>query len=483
MFLHMAGLSTASPDHQDIIKKLVDLIGITSIMEVLIRFIGADEHIYANCGDTMQWLEEMDILDMIVDKFSSSDCPEVHANAAETLCTITRWAPPGLTSKISSPSFIGRLFRHALEESRPKTVLVNLLLVCTSLLDPKRLTSGIYYMYNRQTSHGPGATANPETVKSMLERLGDLLKLLDVPPEEHALPTTYGKLQPPLEKHRLKIIEFISVLVAVSSDVAEKELIRLGAVERILELFFQIIILLTTFFTSVIFPTVSADVKLPPRIGNIRHLTRIANKLIQLGNSDSEVQKLLQENSEWIDWQTNVLLKRNTLENVFQWTCGRPTTLQDRTRDSDDDDYQDRDYDVAALVNNLSQAFRYGIYSNDANNEGDSSLERDDEESGGGSLFTNSNWFAFEDERIDNEHSIDPNTSTSPEHMDIDGRADEDTVEKDEEDFTMSKPVSEPDVPEIIGSDKTPEWVEWRESEPTSQSLSLPNGEILESKS
>lgn len=47
----------------------------------------------------------------------------------------------------------------------------------------------------------------------------------------------------------------------------------------------------------------------------------------------------------------------------------RPTTLQDRTRDSDDDDYQDRDYDVAALANNLSQAFKYGIYSNDASDE------------------------------------------------------------------------------------------------------------------
>lgn len=75
---------------------------------------------------------------------------------------------------MAAVSFIGRLFRHALEESRPKTVLVNLLLVCISLLDPKRLTSGVYYMYNRQTSHGPGATANPETVKSMLENLGNL---------------------------------------------------------------------------------------------------------------------------------------------------------------------------------------------------------------------------------------------------------------------------------------------------------------------
>lgn len=43
----------------------------------------------------------------------------------------------------------------------------------------------------------------------------------------------------------------------------------------------------------------------------------------------------------------------------------RPTTLHDRLRDSDDDDYQDRDYDVAALANNLSQAFRYGIYNNE----------------------------------------------------------------------------------------------------------------------
>lgn len=43
----------------------------------------------------------------------------------------------------------------------------------------------------------------------------------------------------------------------------------------------------------------------------------------------------------------------------------RPTAFHDRGRDSDDDDYQNRDYDVAALANNLSQAFRYGIYSND----------------------------------------------------------------------------------------------------------------------
>ncbi|KAF8408785.1 hypothetical protein HHK36_004854 [Tetracentron sinense] len=225
--------------HQEIFRKLVDLIGITSIMEVLIRLIGADEHMYTNYMDAIQWLEDTDVLEMIVDKFSSSDSPEVHANAAETLCAITRYAPPGLAAKISSPSFVGRLFRHALEDSRPKSVLVHSLSVCISLLDPKRLTLGPYHTYSRQQSHAPSITANPETVEGMLDSLGDLLKLLDISSAENVFPTTYGKLQPPLGKHRLKIVEFISVLLTIGSEAAEKQLILLGAVQRILDLFFE----------------------------------------------------------------------------------------------------------------------------------------------------------------------------------------------------------------------------------------------------
>ncbi|KAL7131155.1 hypothetical protein ABFS83_13G179300 [Erythranthe nasuta] len=558
--------------HQDIIKRLVDLIGITSIMEVLIRLIGADEHIYANYADSIQWLEDMNVLEMIVDKYSSSDSPEVHANAAETLCAITRYAPPGLASKISSPSFIGRLFRHALEDSRPKSVLVNLLSVCISLLDPKRLTSGTYYMYTRQMTYASGSSANPETVLGMLESLGDLLKLLDFSTEDHVLLTTYGKLQPPLGKRRLKIIEFISVLVAVSSEVAEKELIRLGAVKRILDLFFeypynnflhyhveQIIIsclesknpqfvehLLrdcnliekileaekdSTLAGSTNKPTIPAEGRSPPRAGNIGHLTRIANKLVQLGSNNSEILTFLQGNSDWVDWQTNVLLKRNALENVFQWACGRPTALQDRTRDSDDDDYQDRDYDVAALANNLSQAFRYGIYSNDDTEEAHGSLERDDEDvyfddesaevvisslrlgddQESGSLFTNSNWFAFEEERTANEHASGPIASSSPQTEEHEVIVEED--EKNSSDTATSVPPEQNptlddnnNVPSKLseglretetssGTDKPPEWVEWREDSdsvefpPTSISANtsdasqhppppLPNGEV-----
>ncbi|GAB4829428.1 hypothetical protein Ancab_019099 [Ancistrocladus abbreviatus] len=561
--------------HQEIIRQLVDLIGITSIMEVLIRLIGADEHIYANYTELLLWLEDTDVLEMIVDKFSSSDSPEVHSNAAETLCAITRYAPSALSARASSPSFVGRLFHNALEESRPKSVLVNSLTVCISLLDPKRLTFGTYHGYNRQFAQISTVTANPETVEGMLDSLGHLLKLLKISSEESVLLTTYGKLQPPLGKHRLKIVEFVSVLLSIASEAAEKELIRLGAVQQILDLFFMfpynnflhchvesiIVSCLdskraplvehilhecdlvgkileaeknSTLTSDPKKPTVSLDGRLPPRIGNIGHLTRISNKLVHVGNTNGEIQAFLQENKEWVEWQSNVLSKRNVFENVYEWACGRPTALQDRVRDSDDDDYQDRDYDVTALANNLSQAFRYGIYSNDMD-EGRGSLDRDDEDvyfddesaevvisslrladdQESGSIFTNSNWFAFEDDRINNERSTGPLTSPSPDNEEIGTTSSGDEVNVAEDKLSKKSSSEELETKSKLESttessfcnlqeataerslgglqeagqgeiDKPPGWVEWRE---TSNSIVasdadkpplLPNGTIEE---
>uniref|UniRef100_A0A7C8YZT5 Uncharacterized protein n=1 Tax=Opuntia streptacantha TaxID=393608 RepID=A0A7C8YZT5_OPUST len=543
-------LMTYIKAHQEIISQLVDLIGITSIMEVLIRLIGADEHIYANYAEAMRWLEDTNVLEMIVDKLSSSDSPEVHANAAETLCAITRYAPPGIAAKVASPSFIGRLFHNALEESRPKSVLVNSLSICISLLDPKRLAFGTYHAYNRQFAQGPSITVNPETVEGMLGSLGHLLKLLDVSSGENVLLTTYGKLQPPLGKQRLKIIEFVSVLLSIGNEAAEKEVIRLGAVKRILELFFQypynnflhhhvenIVLSCLESKNSALVehllcdcdlvgkiletekspllssdsskPTVGVDGRQPPRVGNIGHLTRISNKLVHLGNTNGEFQGLLQGNSEWLDWCSNVLSKRNAVENVYQWACGRPTSLQDRTRDSDEDDYQDRDYDVAALANNLSQAFHYGIYNNDMD-EGQGSLERDDEDvyfddesaevvisslrlgddQDSGSLFTNSNWFAFEDNRANNERLTDSLASSSPGNEESGAVSSStsdnvNTVEDAVIDTATSLQVPEGESkaqePTIDGSsldqeageaeagEQTTEWVEWRETSGSSE--------------
>uniref|UniRef100_A0A5B7A8X9 Putative serine/threonine-protein phosphatase 6 regulatory subunit 3 isoform X3 n=2 Tax=Davidia involucrata TaxID=16924 RepID=A0A5B7A8X9_DAVIN len=459
--------------HQDVFRQLVDLIGITSIMEVLIRLVGADDHIYPNSMDVMQWLGDSNLLEMIVDKLTPLSPPEVHANAAETLCAITRNAPSALATKLSSPSFVARIFGHALEDSHSKSGLVHSLSVCISLLDPKRsISSPLMHSIRSQHIYESTIPVDPETVNAMLPKLGDLLMLLNVTSDEKILPTTYGELRPPLGKHRLKIVEFIAVLLKTGNEIAEKELVSSGTIKRVLDLFFEYPYnnSLHHHVESIIFsclesknntivdhllqecdligkilqadkqPILSGDLNQPslpaagrqaPRLGNLGHITRISNKLVHLGSCSGLIQTYLQENSEWNNWQASVLQERNLVENVYRWACGRPTALQDRTRDSDEDDLHDRDYDVAALANNLSQAFRYTIYDNEDAEEGHGTLDRDDEDvyfddesaevvisslrlgdDQGSSLFTNSNWFAFQGDRIS-----DAPMGTSPSEM------------------------------------------------------------------
>ncbi|XP_052198873.1 uncharacterized protein LOC127805995 [Diospyros lotus] len=459
--------------HHDVFQQLVDLIGITSIMEVLIRLVGADDHIYLTSVDGMLWLADSNLLEMIVDKLGPSNPPEVHANAAETLCAITRNAS-ALSAKLSSPSFIARIFGHVLEESNSKSSLVHSLSVCISLLDPKRsIPPPMMHPIRSQHMFESSRPVNPETVGAMLPKLGDLLMLLNVSSDEKILPTTYGELRPPLGKHRLKIVEFIAVLLKTGNEVAEKELVRSGTIQRVIDLFLEypfnnslhhhvesiILSCLESKNNTIVdhvlqecnligkilhidrHPILSSDQNQPtlpvagkqiPRAGNLGHITRISNRLVQLGQSNHRIEAFLQDNSEWNDWQTTVLQERNVVENVYRWACGRPTALHDRTRDSDEDDLHDRDYDVEALANNLSQAFRYKIYDNDDAQEGNGALDRDDEDvyfddesaevvisslrlgDDQGSLFTNSNWFAFQDDRIGNA----PMSSSPTEVMD-----------------------------------------------------------------
>ncbi|KAJ9178115.1 hypothetical protein P3X46_010026 [Hevea brasiliensis] len=493
--------------HQDVFRQLVDLIGITSIMEVLVRLVGADDHVYPNFIDVMQWLADSNLLEMIVDKLSPSSPPEVHANAAETLCAITQNAPSALATKLSSPSFVSRIFGHALEDSHSKSGLVHSLSVCISLLDPKRSATSPPLMHSFRSQHiyESPIPVNPETIDAMLPKLGDLLMLLNVLSDDKILPTTYGELKPPLGKHRLKIVEFIAVLLRTGNEATERELVSSGTIKRVLDLFFEypynnalhhhvesiISSCLETKSDAMVVhllgecdfigkilqtdknPIISGDTNKPtvpsagkraPRAGNLGHITRISNKLVQLGNANSRIQTYLQENSEWNEWQASILQERNAVENVYRWACGRPTALQDRTRDSDDDDLHDRDYDVAALANNLSQAFRYKMYGNKDNEEDHGGLDRDDEDvyfddesaevvisslrlgdDQGSSLFTNSNWFAFQDDRVGNAP-----VSTSPmeimDEINLNGAAnggnsssDDEVVVGEDDELTESK--------------------------------------------
>lgn len=129
-----------------------------------------------------------------------------------------------------------------------------------------------------------------------------------------------------------------------------------------------------------------------------------------------------------------------------------------------------------------------------------------------GSLFTNSNWFAFEEERVIHEQSTSAVASPSPNTDDTAGSSDDDDVDASKEidkdcvdPATSEVPESKPGPDDTAiekstddstpsESDKPPEWIEWRESvKPSTEPLvmtaesvatsqgaveSLPNGDL-----
>ncbi|KAF8085796.1 hypothetical protein N665_0647s0011 [Sinapis alba] len=271
-------------------------------MEVLVRLAGAEDHAYPNFLDVMQYLADSDLLEIIVGKLNPSSPPEVQANAAETLGAITRNAPSALPTKLWMQYFVSRIFGHAIEDSYSKSGLVHTLTVCISLLDLRRYAASSHF-FNSFRGHHMFESPSPVTQE------------------------TIGAMLPKLVKQ------------------------------------------FRHFFKSVMKPTVVATGEKTPRVGYVGHITRLCNKLVHLSESDALIKASLQvsittkqssveKNSEWKEWQSSVLQEHNTVENVYRWAWGRLTTLQDRTRDND--------YDVAALGNNLKQAFNYR---NDDNEE------------------------------------------------------------------------------------------------------------------
>ncbi|CAH8387080.1 unnamed protein product [Eruca vesicaria subsp. sativa] len=479
--------------HQNVFQQLVDLIGITSIMEVLIRLVGADDHVYPNHTDVMQWLADSNLLEMVVDKLSPSNSLEVHANAAETLCTIAQNAPSPLATKLSSSSFVARIFDHAFGDPHSKSSLVHTLSVCISLLSPRRslVSSSFMYSFRGQQIFESPISVNPETIATMLPRLGDFVKLLNATSDEKVLPTTYGQLKPPLGSHRLKIVEFIAILLKTRSEATGKELASSGAIRKVLDLFFEypynnalhhqvesIIVscleskndeivdhllrecdligkILKTEKQPILSgddqPTIPAAGKMAPRVGNIGHISRISNKLVQLSTNSDLIKTLLEEHNEWGEWEANTLHDRNAVENVYRWVCGRPTALHDRTRDSDDDEAHDRDYDLAGLANNLNQ-FRYNMQENNGAGEEHGSNDREEEDvyfddesaevvisslrlgdEQDNNIFTSSNWFTFQgDELGDNTGTGAIPSEEAMEDVSLNENGDEDDDEEED---------------------------------------------------
>jgi len=403
--------------HQHIFGSLVKHLGTTSVAEVVMQLVGAQDQLLMFHAEALQWLGDTSLLELILDSLAPNNPPAVHANAAEVLTAIARTLPSALAKQLASPMYLQRLFTHA---SAPGFVCQQqglVLDVCMALLEPKRselLTqAGVDDSKEPEILEGPP----PMLVDCCLSQLDQLVPQLSSPSEESVQHTTYGELEPPLGTLRLKIVEFISVLVRSvvqrSPELQGKlqdELLRLKVMYKCLALFFEYPFhsLLHNHVGSLLMVSLesnqqpllvhlldecklltalaAAPQEVKPkggkntlRCGYLGHISLLGNKVCELleKGAGGVLVEATENNGTWQDWVSIGLRDRNQVENLMSWQCGRPAQADEGTNESDnEDDVLNTDFGMGSVTNKINDVYhRYGDDESDDKEESDDNEE------------------------------------------------------------------------------------------------------------
>ncbi|KAI7837910.1 hypothetical protein COHA_008291 [Chlorella ohadii] len=102
--------------HQDLLARLVAHVDCTSIAEVLVRLVGADEQRAFLSTNHLQWLSDTDLLYQLLDKLQPGHPLEAQTNAAEILAALAQSQVSPLTRNLAEPAFLELLVERALRQ-------------------------------------------------------------------------------------------------------------------------------------------------------------------------------------------------------------------------------------------------------------------------------------------------------------------------------------------------------------------------------
>lgn len=385
-------------NNDELLEKLVRHLDVTSIADVIKRLAGADEQsAMVFMPMHTQWLVETRLLDMLLERLGPEWSGDTVTNAADILTAIAHTQPSALSAKLMQPASIAALFRRALEPGGK--ALVPALEVCSALLEPRRVLGGDAYGPGSLDGGGGGsnggasgsgggasptaaaaAAARPrvEALSAMLVYLPQLVSFLATPADATATQETpYGLLAPPLGRARLKVVELLAVLLHVGDEAVDGALIASNAMRLAMDLFAQYpfnnllhhqvfymlrgllvratpAMLTHTLGTCRLVSWLSSlpvmvdptprpgapPPKGPLRAGYLGHVTRMANLLVEAAASKQAVADALASDESWQRFAVGELQRRNEVEDVSQWECGRPASTDMGEMGSDVDEFQ-----------------------------------------------------------------------------------------------------------------------------------------------
>lgn len=399
-----------------VIQRLVHHVGTTSVAEVLLRLIGPeDSSLSAQSSASQRWLADSTLLSSLLARLGPTHPPAVQANVAEVLAGVARTAPCLLAQQLATAPHLRELFAQGLAPGNSRG-LMYVLDVAIAIVSPKQ-------------NGGDDAGIEPSrVVGALLPHIGALSAKLSLEGDVAVQETTWGELRPPLGQVRLKVVEFFATMLRTQSPPVTESLMRMGV-------FAQCVGLMISFpFNNFLHHHVESMVmyglceggdelrrhvvvkcELPARLaeaptsvnfggwakpkilrtGYLGHLTRIGNKLLDLGCGGGWLGEALSSNEKWRAWVNNYLKERNDTEALNKWACGRPS-LNDGGNSEDDD--LSKDFDMSSMSNSMGLSRDvYNRYAG-AGNEED---EDDEEEEAEGEQEVYTSWEQREDGSID----------------------------------------------------------------------------------
>uniref|UniRef100_A0A8C5FF47 Serine/threonine-protein phosphatase 6 regulatory subunit 2-like n=1 Tax=Gadus morhua TaxID=8049 RepID=A0A8C5FF47_GADMO len=221
----------------------------SAMMDLLLRLISCVEPAPLR-QEVLVWLNEEKLIQRLIELIYTGKDEERQSNASQTLCDIIRLSrdqanqmqenvePDPLLAVLESQDSVAGLLKSMFEGDRNEAAIVNGTQVLLTLLETRRSgLEGLMELYSQ--GYERSYTVNSSILHAIEPHLKDFHQLLLDPPKKSAILTTVGLLEEPLGNARLHVARLVAALLQTNSPSVCMELCRLSSMDLLLDLFFK----------------------------------------------------------------------------------------------------------------------------------------------------------------------------------------------------------------------------------------------------
>uniref|UniRef100_A0A671KWK6 Serine/threonine-protein phosphatase 6 regulatory subunit 2-like n=1 Tax=Sinocyclocheilus anshuiensis TaxID=1608454 RepID=A0A671KWK6_9TELE len=231
------------------ISLVLNHIDASAMMDLLLRLISCVEPAPLRM-EVLNWLNEERLIQRLTELMHTGRDEERQSNASQTLCDIIRLSrdqanqlsevtePDPLLAVLESQENVAELLKNMFEGERTEASVVNGTQVLLTLLESRRSgLEGLMDLYSQGCERS--YTVNSSILRAIEPHLKDFQQLLLNPPMRSAILTTVGVLEQPLGSARLHVARLVASLLQTCDLSICQEICRLNTMDLLLDLFFK----------------------------------------------------------------------------------------------------------------------------------------------------------------------------------------------------------------------------------------------------